>query len=78
MTDEPVTVELAESVRSIDAAVWDSCACPETRVAGSTGRARDPFTTHRFLAALEESGSVGAGSGWDPRPLVARQDGELA
>ncbi|HBV53882.1 MAG TPA: GNAT family N-acetyltransferase [Rhodobacteraceae bacterium] len=77
MTDEAVTVELAESVRSIDAAVWDSCACPETRVAGSTGRARDPFTTHRFLAALEESGSVGAGSGWDPRPLVARQDGEV-
>jgi predicted N-acyltransferase len=35
-------------------------------------RPADPFTTHRFLKALEDSGSVGAGAGWAPRHLAAR------
>ncbi|MEL6957877.1 MAG: GNAT family N-acetyltransferase [Pseudomonadota bacterium] len=52
---------------------WDACACPEA----VDGRAIDPFTTYRFLQALEDSGSVGAGTGWDPRYLVARQDGQI-
>ncbi len=39
------------------------------------GRPVDPFTTHRFLAALEASGSVGPGTGWSPRHLVARAGG---
>ncbi|PZX18871.1 hypothetical protein LX81_00564 [Palleronia aestuarii] len=56
----------------IDPAEWDSCACPEA----VTGRPRDPFTTYRFLSALEESGSVGPGTGWQPQYLVARIDGE--
>ena len=47
---------------------WDACACPES----TEGRAIDPFTTHRFLAALEASGSVGAGTGWQPQHLIAR------
>ena len=37
----------------------------------------DPFTTHRFLLALEQSGSVGPGTGWDPQHLLVRQRGEL-
>ena len=37
----------------------------------------DPFTTHRFLKALEDSGSVGQGTGWEPRHLLARQGGAL-
>lgn len=54
---------------------WDACACPEA----AAGRAIDPFTTHRFLSALESSGSVGAGTGWQPRPIVARlQDQVIA
>ena len=36
----------------------------------------DPFTTHRFLLAVEDSGSVGAGTGWGPRYLIARRAGE--
>ncbi|HPE24094.1 MAG: GNAT family N-acetyltransferase [Rhodobacteraceae bacterium] len=52
---------------------WDSCACPEA----AAGRPVDPFTTHRFLLALERSGSVGPGTGWDPRPLVARAEGRV-
>jgi predicted N-acyltransferase len=37
----------------------------------------DPFLEHAFLAALERSGSVGPGTGWEPRILVARQGAEL-
>lgn len=39
--------------------------------------AGDPFTTHRFLKALEDSGSVGPGTGWEPRHLLAHFGGKL-
>ncbi len=55
-------------VDRIAAADWDACACPEATM----GRPADPFTTHRFLKALEDSGSVGEGSGWDPHHFVLR------
>ncbi len=37
----------------------------------------DPFTTHRFLKALEDSGSVGVGTGWEPRHMLAHVGGKL-
>ena len=46
-------------------------ACPEA----AAGRPYDPFTTHRFLSALDRSASTGPGTGWSPRPLVLRQAG---
>ncbi|MEM9851013.1 MAG: GNAT family N-acetyltransferase [Pseudomonadota bacterium] len=58
----------------IDAGEWDACACPE---AAGGGPPNDPFTTHRFLKALEDSGSVGPGSGWQARHVLARRDGAL-
>lgn len=37
-----------------------------------------PFLRHEFLDALEASGSVGAGSGWQPMHLVVEsEDGRL-
>ncbi|MEM7321376.1 MAG: GNAT family N-acetyltransferase, partial [Pseudomonadota bacterium] len=45
--------------------------------AADGGRPKDPFTTHRFLSALEDSGSVGRGTGWQPRYLAAYLDGML-
>ncbi|MGY6635234.1 MAG: GNAT family N-acetyltransferase [Alkalilacustris sp.] len=67
-----VQITVLPRLRDIDAAEWDACAAPET---ADGGRPVDPFTTHRFLLALEASGSVGAGSGWQPQHLVARVDG---
>jgi predicted N-acyltransferase len=52
---------------------WDACACPES----ATGRPNDPFTTFRFLKALEDSRSVGTGTGWTPRYLTARKGGAV-
>lgn len=64
-----ITVTAYTALHQIGAADWNACACPEA----ATGRARDPFTTYRFLRALEESRSVGVGTGWQPQYLAARQ-----
>ncbi len=73
--DDAQTIEITvlPSLCEVTAEAWDACACPE---AGTGGRPVDPFTTHRFLSALETSGSVGAGSGWQPQHLIARAGGE--
>jgi len=64
---------LHDSIADISAADWDAVAAPEQ----AAGRPTDPFTTHRFLAALEDSRSTGAGSGWQARPLALRDAGKL-
>ena len=67
MTGEAVTVEVASRVGALPADQWDAL----------TGG--NPFVSHAFLSALEDSGSVGSRSGWDPAPLVVkRADGTLA
>ncbi len=62
---------LHDRLGRIDAALWDRLACPEC---ADGGRPRDPFLTHRFLVALEESGSVGAGTGWHPSPALLEEE----
>lgn len=59
MADADLTVRLAPSVGSLPAAQWDALAGPA-----------NPFMRHAFLTALEDSGSVGPGTGWTPAPLV--------
>ena len=54
-----LTARIAEGVGALPADQWDACA----------GTA-NPFLGHAFLAALEESGSVGGRSGWQPIPVV--------
>jgi predicted N-acyltransferase len=66
-----LTVTLADTITAIPAAEWDALAVP------APGRPADPFTTHRFLAALERSGSTGPGTGWQPRPLLVRRGARL-
>ncbi|WP_322867793.1 GNAT family N-acetyltransferase [Aquicoccus sp. G2-2] len=62
------------SLSDIPAPEWDACACAE---AIDGARPFDPFTTHRFLSALEQSGSVGPGTGWQPHYLTAHLDSEM-
>ncbi|HUF55395.1 MAG TPA: GNAT family N-acetyltransferase, partial [Thermohalobaculum sp.] len=69
-----IKVSVAEAVAAVPAAAWDRAAGAD---AAAGGRAADPFLTHRFLLALEESGSVAAGTGWAPQHLVARQGGAV-
>ncbi len=74
MTDDAIEISAYGDLAGIPQADWDACACPEV---ADGGRPMDPFTTYRFLKALEDSGSVGPGSGWQPRYLVARNHGEV-
>jgi len=53
---------------AIDAAQWDACANP------GGGLAYNPFLTHRFLKALETSGSATPETGWQPYHIVV-EDG---
>ena len=61
----PQTATFADSFAAIPAADWDALT------------QSDPFTTHRFLLALEMSGSIGPGTGWEAHPLLIHQDGRL-
>ncbi|MEY2962119.1 MAG: hypothetical protein RLZ60_1949 [Pseudomonadota bacterium] len=70
MTDV-IEISMRSAIADIPAVDWDACANP------SGGRPVDPFTTHRFLSALELSGSVGRGTGWDPRYLVATKADQI-
>ncbi|NJM83842.1 MAG: N-acetyltransferase [Tabrizicola sp.] len=64
-------LKLHDGMAAIAAADWDAIASP------GPGRPVDPFTTYRFLAALETSGSVGPGTGWQPRPLTLTEGDRL-
>lgn len=50
------SVKLHDGMASFDPTVWDSCA-----------GADNPFVSHAFLSALEESHSVSARTGWLPQ-----------
>ncbi|NIJ33052.1 GNAT family N-acetyltransferase [Sphingomonas oligoaromativorans] len=56
---EPVTARIANGIGAIAAEDWDACA-----------GADNPFLSHAFLSALEDSGSAVARAGWQPVPLV--------
>jgi predicted N-acyltransferase len=73
MTQGQITITLHDRLTDIGQAAWDACACPEAEL----GRPDDPFTTYRFLKALEDSRSVGTGSGWQPHYLSAEQGGQI-
>ncbi|WP_343864603.1 GNAT family N-acetyltransferase [Caenispirillum bisanense] len=59
--EDRLTLETTGRIAAVDAAAWDACAGPD-----------NPFVSHAFLAALEESGSVGGEAGWLPRHLLLR------
>ncbi len=74
MDGSQIEIELHQSLSTIGQDAWDACACPE---ATDGARPFDPFTTYRFLSAIEQSGSVGPGTGWQPRYLTARVEGQV-
>ena len=66
MTD--VVARIASGVADLPRDQWDACAGPD-----------NPFICWDFLATLEQSGSVGEGTGWQPLPLVIDgADGRIA
>ncbi len=59
------TARLIGAIGTVDPDDWDRCA----------GR-DNPFVSHAFLHALEESGSVGDRSGWWPQHLILQDADE--
>jgi uncharacterized protein len=55
--------KLASGVSGLNSRAWD-------RLARS-----DPFLSHAFLSSLEDSGSVGARTGWTPAPILIEDEG---
>jgi predicted N-acyltransferase len=62
-------ISVAETIDAVEAGEWDACANPQAE------QAFDPFISHAFLAALEQSNSVGPRTGWQPRHVLARTAG---
>jgi predicted N-acyltransferase len=57
-----VLARIAPGISGLSAGVWN-------RLAGG-----DPFLSHAFLSAIEDSGSVGPGTGWTPAPILVEDD----
>ncbi|MEO9467873.1 GNAT family N-acetyltransferase [Parasphingorhabdus sp.] len=67
-TQTEIRARAASDIASLPADQWDACA-------GSD----NPFVSHAFLSAMEESGSVGPGTGWKSLPIIIENsDGGIA
>ena len=62
-SETPVTLKIISRVSEVSAADWDACAGPD-----------NPFVSHAFLSALEDSGSAVEDEGWGPQHLVLEDD----
>lgn len=58
-SSDPIVARVANDIASLSAEQWDACAGLD-----------NPFVSHAFLSALEESASVGPGTGWKPLPII--------
>jgi len=64
LSDEhEVTIQVLSGMGEIDAAAWDRNANPDAAT-------YNPFVSHAFLQALEDTGCVRPGTGWQPQHLV--------
>ena len=60
--ESDVIAKIVGGVSGLNERAWD-------RLAGD-----HPFTSHAFLSALEDSGSVGPGTGWTPAPILIEDE----
>jgi len=65
------TARILHGMDEIEAADWNRCANPGGEVPF------DPFVSHEFLSALEESGSAKGRTGWQPFHLCLEEDEQL-
>ena len=65
-----LSAHVIDTIDAIDAAAWDAVANPDPATF-------DPFVTHRFLRALERSGSITARTGWAPQHLLVKRGDTL-
>ncbi|MGB8708514.1 MAG: GNAT family N-acetyltransferase [Methyloceanibacter sp.] len=62
-------MRVVQRIAAVPASEWDACArCADSR--GNAARPDNPFISHAFMHALEESGSATRATGWLPQHLV--------
>jgi predicted N-acyltransferase len=59
-----IIAKIASGVSGLNARAWDGLG------------ASDPFVGHAFLSSLEDSDSVGPGTGWTPAPILVEDDAD--
>lgn len=83
-----LTVRVATSLKAVPAGAWNACANPHALADAISASAtpsdapaldRDnPFISHEFLMALEDSRCIGGRAGWSPAYLLVEDEaGEL-
>ncbi|WP_199085390.1 GNAT family N-acetyltransferase [Bosea sp. ASV33] len=83
-----LTVRVATSLKAVPAGAWNACANPHALADALSAPAApsgdpaldgdNPFVSHEFLTALEDSRCVGGRTGWSPAYLLVENDaGEL-
>jgi uncharacterized protein len=85
---EELRITAVSAIGGVDKGAWDACANPAVETVRAVAletadsdqeSVYNPFISHDFLAALEESKSVGARAGWQVQHLlVTDADGTLA
>ena len=60
-----LTLEITDSIYAVNASSWDALVVDM------------PLLSHTFLSALETSGSVGKGTGWQPYPMLVKDNDHL-
>jgi uncharacterized protein len=88
MASSEITLEAVPSVGDVLAEDWNACANPPAssndlnRIAAKVSCATakpyyNPFVSHAFFSAAEASSSACARTGWGPRHLLAKVDGQI-
>ncbi|MCB4768408.1 GNAT family N-acetyltransferase [Ancylobacter sp. Lp-2] len=82
MSSDTIRLRVESDITALPAAQWNACAnpanvldgIPQAKIENKPG---NPFVSHEFLSALEESGTVSARTGWHPQHLVLEgEDGQ--
>ena len=87
MTDIELRIRIIQSLAEVASEAWDACAAGPVKAMDENnlstelptrGQLDNPFVSHHFLSSLEQSFSVGARTGWQPRHLLAEDiNGDL-
>jgi len=67
--NDQARIEVAGAMADIPANHWDACANPEEK-------SYNPFISHAFLKALEDSETVHPRTGWQPQHLILKNSSE--
>ena len=66
-------IKIAQGLKAVTAGAWDACAF---QAESGGDDPFNPFLSHAFLSALEDSGCVGARTGWSPVHVLVEDEAE--